>query len=330
LNDHSALITLLEPIRPDLELVQQVLDDKLTAVEPPCEVAQPFHAAIRSRLRGGKPLRAALVILTGRLLDAPPTPFRTLAAAIEMLHAATLIHDDMVDDSPVRRGQATLHTVWPTGATVLAGDYLLARSASLVAELGHPALLKIFGDALCTMCAGEIRQMFADKDGADPHAEYYRGIEAKTASLFAAAMHMAALLAGATEAQVVALRSFGRDLGMAFQIVDDVLDLVAGEAELGKPAGSDLRQGLLTLPIVLYLEGATEDCPVRTVLAGQRDEDHVQAAIQAIRSSGAIAAAQGEARAYARQARESLLTLPGTPARRMLAALAEYVVARTR
>jgi geranylgeranyl pyrophosphate synthase len=230
----------------------------------------------------------------------------------------------------VRRGEAALHTVWPVGATVLAGDYLLARSASLVAELGHPDLLKVFGDALCTMSAGEIEQMFAAGDRDDPRAGYYHSIEAKTASLFAAAMQMAGMLAGAGEVQVAALRSFGRDLGMAFQVVDDVLDLVAGEAELGKPAGSDLRQGLLTLPILLYLEGATEDCPVRTVLAGQRDEHHVLAAIQAIRSSGAIAAAQGEARAYARRAQESLLTLPDTPALRTLAALAEYVVARTR
>lgn len=346
MNDQSSLIPLLEPIRPDLEGVQQVLDAKLADVE------QPFQAVLRSRLGGGKRLRAALVVLTAHLLEVPAVPFYTLGAAVEMLHAATLIHDDVVDDSPFRRGQAALHTVWPVGATVLAGDYLLACSASLVAELEHPALLKVFGDTLCTMCAGEIRQMLpfaplrtlplaalktlpfatletstaGDRD--DPRAEYYRSIEAKTASLFAAAMQMAGMLAGATEAQVTALRRFGRELGIAYQITDDVLDLVADEKELGKAGGSDLRQGLATLPILLYLEEVQDNGAVMAVLAGQRDEVHVQAAMQAIRWSGAIVAALAEARAYARRAAEVLLTLPDTPPRHMLAALAEYVVAR--
>jgi geranylgeranyl pyrophosphate synthase len=322
LNDQSALIPLLEPIREDMEGVQRVLDVKLA------EVGEPLQAVLRSRVGGGKRLRAALVVLTAHLFERSAVPFYALAAAVEMLHAATLIHDDVVDDSPLRRGQAALHTVWPTGATVLAGDYLLARSASLVAELEHPALLKVFGDTLCTMSAGEIRQMFAAGERGDPRAEYYRGIEAKTASLFAGAMQMAGMLAGAGEVQVAALRRFGRELGMAFQIVDDVLDLVADDAELGKPGGSDLRQGLVTLPILLYLEEVLDNEAVVAVLAGQRDEVHVQAAMQAIRCSGAVAASLAEARAYARRAEEALLTLPDTPSRHMLAALAEYVVAR--
>jgi geranylgeranyl pyrophosphate synthase len=322
LSEPSSLTSLLEPIRTEMEGVQRVLDGQLH------EVAPPLQAVLRSRLQGGKRLRAALVILTGRLFDAAPAPFYTLAAAVEMLHAATLIHDDVVDDSPVRRGQAALHTVWPAGATVLAGDYLLARSASLVADLGHPALLKVFGDTLCTMAAGEIGQMFPAGESVDPRAEYYRRIEGKTASLFAAAVQMAAMLAGAGEAQVSALRGFGRELGMAFQIVDDVLDLVGDEAGLGKPPGSDLRQGLLTLPVLLYLEEASEECAVRAVLAGQRDEHHVRAALAAIRSSRATAVALEEARAYARRAQECLLSLPETPSRQTLDALAEYVVAR--
>jgi geranylgeranyl pyrophosphate synthase len=322
LNDQPSLVRLLELIRPDLEGVQRVLDDELAKVE------QPFQAILQPRVSGGKRLRAALVILTARLFEVPVVPFYTLGAAVEMLHAATLIHDDVVDDSPVRRGQAALHTVWPVGATVLAGDYLLACSASLVAELGHPALLKVFGDALCTICAGEIGQMLAAGEGGDPRAEYEHSIEAKTATLFAAAMQMAGMLAGSAEAQVAALFTFGRELGMAYQIADDVLDLVADEKELGKAGGSDLRQGLLTLPVLLYLEGATADSPVREVLAGRNDEAHVQAAIRAIRSSGAIVVALAEATAYSRRARAALLTLPDTPARDTLAALAEYVVAR--
>jgi geranylgeranyl pyrophosphate synthase len=324
LNDQSSLIPLLEPIRQDMEGVQQVLDVKLA------EVGEPLRAVLRSRVGGGKRLRAALVVLTAHLYERSAVPFYALAAAVEMLHAATLIHDDVVDDSPVRRGQAALHTVWPTGATVLAGDYLLARSASLVAELEHPALLKVFGDTLCTMCAGEIRQMLAAGERGDPRAEYYRGIDAKTASLFAGAMQMAGMLAGAGEVQVAALRRFGRELGMAFQIVDDVLDLVVDEAELGKPSGSDLRQGLLTLPLLLYLEEARDDRSVRAVLAGQHDEEHVGAVLAAIRSSGAIAAALEEARAFSRQGQKALAVLPNNSARQTLHCLADYVVERKR
>ena len=322
MNNQPSLSSLLEPVRADLEGVQQVLDGKLAQVQQPCQ------SVLQSRVGGGKRLRAALVVLAGRLLQVPMAPFYTLAAAVEILHAATLIHDDVVDRSPVRRGQAALHTVWPVGATVLAGDYLLARSASLVAELGQPDLLRVFGDTLCTMCAGEIRQMLPANERDDPLTEYYHSIEAKTASLFAAAMQMAAMLAGASKAQVVALRGYGRELGMAYQITDDVLDLIADEKELGKAAGSDLRQGLPTLPILLYLQGTTEDCSVREALAGQRDEEHVQAAIQAIRSSGAIAAALAEATAYSRRAREALLTFPDTLARHTLTSLAEHLVAR--
>ncbi len=324
MTDQTSWSQLLEPVRADLAGVQHVLEDELGQVSP------PLRDVLQLRVGGGKRLRAALVVLSARLLGVPVAPFYTLGAAVETLHAATLIHDDVVDDSPVRRGQAALHTVWPVGATVLAGDYLLALSASLVAGLGQPALLKIFGGALCTICAGEIRQMQPPGDVADPRAEYERSIEAKTATLFAAATQMAAMLAGATETQVAALFTFGRELGMAYQITDDVLDLVADEEELGKAVGSDLRQGLLTLPVLLYLEGAAEDCPVREVLAGQNDEAHVQAALQAILSSGATAAALAEAHACASRARQALLIFPDVPARRTLAALAEYIVARRR
>lgn len=318
----SSLIALLEPLGPDLELVQRILDDQLA------HVAQPFQAALQSRVAGGKRLRSALVLWTARLFGAPSAPFYTLGAAVEMLHAATLIHDDVVDDSPVRRGRAALHTIWPTAATVLVGDYLLAHSVMLAAGLNHPAILHVLADTLATMCRGEMEQVFTESGRSLRREHYYRSIEAKTASLFAAAVQMAAMLAGAADAQVAALRRYGRELGMAYQVVDDVLDVVADEKELGKAAGSDLRQGLLTLPILLHLQGGTDDCPVRAVLAGQRDEEHVQAAIQAIRSSGAVTAALAEAQVYARQAQQALLALPDTPARHTLATLAEATVVR--
>ncbi len=333
------LVPLPEPIRPQMERVERLLYETLAQVE------EPLGLRLRRSLGGGKRLRPALVVLVGRMFASPPAPFHSLAAAVEMLHIATLIHDDLVDGAPLRRGRETLHTVWPAGATVLAGDYLLAQVASLVAELEHPRILKVFAETLCIMCAGEIRQTFVTK-GKQSHSraaveqtaldstsrcgreDYYRSIEAKTASLYAAATEMAGILAGAEESQVVALRHFGRELGMAFQIVDDVLDFIGDEAQLGKPAGSDLRQGLITLPTLCYLERVEDGAPVNVVLSGQRDEEHVRVAIEAVCLSGAIEASLAEARAHARQSQEALATLPDNGSRHTLCSLAEYVVER--
>jgi len=318
------LIPLLEPIRPEMERVECLLHETLADVE------EPLGSVLRRALGGGKRLRPALVILIGRMFASSPVPFHRLAAAMDMLHTATLIHDDLVDEAPLRRGHETLHTIWPAGATVLAGDYLLGQATSLVAELEHPRVLKVFGKILCTMCAGEIERMLVTKGKHSQREDYYHSIEAKTASLFAASTEMAGILAGAEESQVAALRRFGRDLGVAFQIVDDVLDFIGAEAQLGKPAGSDLRQGLITLPILCYLEEVENGAAVHAVLSGRRDAEHVQAAMEAVCASGAIEAALAEARAHATRSREPLTTLPDGDSRRMLGSLADYVVARNR
>jgi geranylgeranyl pyrophosphate synthase len=323
MNTRSQFIPLLEPIRPQMERVERLLLETLAQVE------EPLSSMLRGAL-GGKRLRPALVILVGRMFDSPAAPFHSLAAAVEMLHTATLIHDDLVDEGDLRRGRETLHTIWPAGVTVLAGDYLLAQAMSLVAGLDHPRVLGVFAETLCTMCAGEIRQIFATQGKHTGREGYYRGVEAKTASLFAASTEMAGILAGAEESQIAALRRFGRELGVAFQIVDDVLDFIGAEAQLGKPAGSDLRQGLITLPVLFYLEEVEDGAAVDAVLSGQRDAEHVRAAMEAVCASGAIEAALAEARAHATRSRQALTTLPEGDSRRMLGSLAEYVVARNR
>lgn len=316
------LIPLLEPIRAEMEQVECLLQRRLAEVE------EPLSSMLRRSVGGGKQLRSALVILIGRMFSSPIGPFHSLAAAVNMLHTATLIHDDLVDKASLRRGRKTLHTIWPAGATVLAGDYLLGQATSLIAELEHPRIVKVFAEILCTMCAGEINGVLTAKGRISCREDYYRSIEAKTASLFSASTQMAGILTGVSEPQIEALRCFGRELGMAFQIVDDVLDFIGDEAQLGKPAGSDLRQGLITLPILCYLERAKDDTPVNAVLSGQRDEEHVQAAIEAICSSGAIEVSLAEAQAHARRSQEALATLPDNTSREMLRSLAEYVVQR--
>jgi octaprenyl-diphosphate synthase len=315
------LIPLLEPVRSDMEAVERIVRETVVKAE------QPLKCTLRDVLDGGKRLRPALVILVGRMFARSTSPFHRLAAAVEVLHTATLIHDDVVDEAPLRRGRETLNTIWPAGATVLAGDYLLAQAVSLTAELNQPRIVKVLAQTLRTMSAGEIRQAFATS-GKHSRKEYYQSIEAKTSSLFAAAMEMAGMLAGAEEPQIASLRRFGREFGIAFQIVDDVLDFIGEEEELGKPAGSDIRQGLITLPTLCYLEKVKEDDTVNAVLSGQADEEHLHAVMKAICSSGAIEASLAEARAHATRSREALAALPENKPRQMLSSLTEYVVER--
>jgi geranylgeranyl pyrophosphate synthase len=316
------LIPPLEPIRSDLERAANVLRETVVQIEGPLGVK------LQETVNGGKCVRSALVVLVGQLFSSPSNPFHKLAAAVEVLHTATLIHDDVVDRADTRRGRETLHTTWPVGVTVLAGDVLLAQTAALVAELGHPRILGVFADTLCAMSAGEIRQLMTSGEGLCSREDYFRRIGAKTASLCAAATEMAGILAEADESQIEALRRFGWELGTAFQIVDDVLDLMGDEAQMGKPAGSDLRQGLVTLPVICYLERGGDDAIISVVLTGQPDEARVEAAVEAVRASGGVEAAVAEARIHIEWAYEALASLPDNDARRTLQALAEYVVER--
>ncbi len=352
----SLHLPLLEPIRGDIEQVDGLLRDAVA------EVAGPLGAMLELAIGGGKRLRAALVILTAGLFAesrpfsaeaefrlpsseaeapvkggerspasgeaSPLPPFYDLAAAVEMLHAATLVHDDVVDQSSLRRGRETLHNRWPAGVSVLAGDYLLARATLWLAGLERPPIMQVFAQTVCTMVRGEIRQTLTTKGKHRNREEYCDSIEAKSASLFAAAMEMAGILAAAEQEHIAALRTYGREFGLAFQIVDDVLDLTGDEGRLGKPAGSDLRQGLITLPTLHYLAANPADTAVQAVLSGQRDDEHLHAAIMAIRSSGAVEASLDEARQHAGLAQEAVSGLPQAAAHQTLHALAGYVVQR--
>jgi geranylgeranyl pyrophosphate synthase len=304
--------------------VRELLQERLAQVE------EPLVSLLQHMLFGGKQLRPALVILVGELFAAPAAPFRSLAAAVEMLHTATLLHDDVLDRSHQRRGRPTLHTTWSVAAAVLAGDCLLGQATSLVADLAHPGIFRCFGDLLCAMCAGEIRQMQVSRGKRVRREEIYRRMEAKTASLFAALTGMAGLLAAADGQQISTLRRFGRELGLAYQIMDDVLDFAGDERQMGKPPGRDLRQGVMTLPVLCHLERAGSDGAVGSVLAGQWDEAQMQAAIKALRASGALEAALEEARTHVRRGQESLVALPDNEPRQILWSLADYMVNRDR
>jgi octaprenyl-diphosphate synthase len=279
---------------------------------------------------GGKRLRPALVLMVTRFGSPDYEKSIALAAAVEMLHTATLVHDDVVDNSLVRRGNPTLNATWSQGATVLMGDYLFARAANLAAESENVRIISIFSDTLTVICSGELEQIFGRVGRAPTLDEYHRRIYAKTASLFAAGAETGAILGGLPESQVQALRDYGHYLGMAFQIIDDVLDFTGDQASLGKPVANDLRHGIITLPVILFLENRPDHPTIGRILAYDTLEDsEIVAVVDEIRASGAVDAAVDEARQFTAAARAALSPLPDSQSRQTLLDLAQFVVERS-
>lgn len=277
---------------------------------------------------GGKRVRPTLALLVNRIYPAAQEHTVALAAAVELLHTATLVHDDLIDGALLRRGAPTLNATWSPGATVLTGDYLFARAADLAAQTNSIRVMHLFAHTLMVICSGEVNQMF-NKQASQSRQHYYERIFAKTAALFAVATEAAGILGNAPESMVTDLRRYGEQLGMAFQIVDDVLDFVGDQNKVGKPVGSDLRAGLVTLPTLWYLEQYEDENLVRGVLSnGRRDRDTIQEAVETIRESGAIQAVLEEARQFIQNSQEALKTLPSGKDRDALWTLADFVVDR--
>lgn len=333
--------TITQPARPSREVrparsipALALVHDELALVEEKLRAtARIDHPWLEDVLRfalgpGGKRLRPAVAVLASKFHPVDLDKVISLAAAIETLHTATLVHDDVIDQSIVRRGNPTLNIVAGTAATILSGDYLFARSAELAAATENTRVVSIFARTLMTLCAGEIRQTLGNPS--EPNLEnYLQRIYGKTASLFEASGETAAVLSGAPDGEVEALRHYGYHLGMAFQIIDDVLDFTGDEKTLGKPAGADLRSGLATLPVLHYLELAPGDQDIRRVLAGERGNGLVARAVERIRNSAAVPASVDQARDFIKRAKAALAPLPANPYRQALADLADFVVERT-
>jgi len=316
------LAELLQPIRAQLDAVDALLLSTLDSA------ADPIRSALGDLLRGGKRLRPALVLFVAGLYGCDAVPFQHLGAGLELLHTATLIHDDVIDQATLRRGRRTLHLTWSGTTAVLGGDYLLAEAVAMTSALGSPRLVQILAQTLRAMCAGEIGQSLRHRQPEDLRQAYFQTVQTKSASLFAAAAEMAGTLAGAAEEHVVALRSYGWELGIAFQMTDDILDITGSPAVIGKDLEADLRHGLITLPTLIYLETSHDSIAVSSVLNGQRDQPHLAAAIEAILTSGAIEAATEETRNHADQARQSLSQLPDNTWRQRLDDLVTFSIER--
>jgi geranylgeranyl pyrophosphate synthase len=329
-------IPLLEPLAADLERVERRMRE-------PIHPDYPQLTAVLQHLldSGGKRLRPALALLVGRFyaerIDLGKLV--SLAGAVEMLHTATLVHDDLIDGSLLRRGRTTLNARWNMGATVLTGDYLFARAASMAAETNNVRVMSIFADTLMTICSGELRQIFdrhtlpavGTQEGWQAALDRYdQRIHAKTASLFAGATEAAAVLGGAPQAHMTSLRDYGRALGMGFQIIDDVLDFRGDQEVLGKPVGSDLREGIVTLPVLFFLRAHPDDERVLTIVRDGGEDNLVREIVVAVRESGAVGQAMDRARSFIAQSQAALDPLPEGEAKSLMHALADYTVSRQR
>ena len=278
---------------------------------------------------GGKQVRPAITLLASRFHPCAPESPILMAAAVELLHIATLVHDDTIDKATLRRGRPTVSNTWGKDVAVLAGDYVFAKSATLVCDTNNVRVIRGFAETIMALSSGELREYVSTFDAEQTREQYWRRIGDKTASLFATAAESGAVLSGAPEKHVQALREFGRTLGMAFQVFDDLLDFEGDEAVVGKPVGSDIMQGVMTLPTILY----REQHPQATVTAAFADRENtakLQQAIAEVRASSALAESRRIAEDLCNQSRQALRDLPDIPAKRSLLALTDYVVQRDR
>jgi geranylgeranyl pyrophosphate synthase len=273
-----------------------------------------------------------LVQAGGKRLD--HDPLISAGAGVELLHTASLVHDDTVDRAGLRRGRPTLNSVLPSGAVILLGDYLFAQSAMLAAATNSPRVVSIFASTLADICDGQLREMFVAHRLDQTREEYERRIFGKTASLFAGAAEMGAIIGNAPDGVVQALRRYGSDVGMAFQIVDDVLDFREGTQQLGKPAGHDLTQGTVTLPTIIYASGLNGSSDAMTrlqgVVSGELEEaSEIDRVVRDIRSSGALDSAMFEAEQFATRAKSHAAVASDPETRDMLIEIADIVCDRT-
>ena len=280
---------------------------------------------------GGKRMRPMLTLACAALLGYPGTRHHKLAAAVEFIHTATLLHDDVVDGSGLRRGRQAANLIWGNPASVLVGDFLFSRAFELMVEDGSLKVLRILSHASAVIAEGEVEQLTAQRQVDTDEEQYLSIIGAKTAALFAAACRVAPVVAEADEDAELALESYGKNLGIAFQLTDDVIDYTSDAATMGKGVGEDFRDGKMTLPVILaYARGGPEDRQFwRAAIAGERQsgEDLTQA-IALLRSSGALDETIEHARQYSRRAIDALAKFAASKARSALVEAAEFAVAR--
>ena len=321
--DISALTQLVDE---DLQRVNRLI---LERMHSPVALIPQLAGHIISA--GGKRLRPMLTLAAARLCGYQGDRHLALAASVEFIHTATLLHDDVVDASDLRRGLATANALWGNKPSVLVGDFLFSRAFQLMVGDGSLDVLRILSNASAVIAEGEVLQLITANDLSTTEAAYLEVIGSKTAALFAAASEIGGVIAERPQDEIAALESYGRNLGMAFQLVDDMLDYSARQAELGKTVGDDFRDGKMTLPIVLALQQADAEEREfwrRTLEEQEQVDSDLARAIQLMRKHGTLDATLARARSYAEAAIEALLIFPDQPIRSALIEVAEFCLQR--
>ncbi len=308
------------PIQADLNKVKDTLKS-ISRVDFGWLAEQLSHVVKET----GKGIRPALTLLSGKSFKYDLEYLLPMAVSVELMHTATLVHDDAIDKSSTRRGQRTINSIWGDEIAILMGDYLFAKAGEFVADTQTPRVIKLFSQTLGTISSGEIAQWRGSYDPNQTREDYFHRIYGKTASLFSLSTQSGAILSQATEEAITVMKEYGDNLGIAFQIVDDILDFTSTEEAMGKPVGSDLIQGTLTLPAMFLMERDAEDNPIRKFFE-TRDKKHVAQAIRMVLNSDIVSECYGVAREYRDRACHNLKSLPNPASRQALLDLAEYIV----
>ncbi|WOF73142.1 polyprenyl synthetase family protein [Parvibaculaceae bacterium PLY_AMNH_Bact1] len=325
-NSEEAVRTLQRLVAEDMEAVNELIRDRMGSdVDMIPELANHLIES------GGKRLRPMLTLTCARMCGYTGSDHVRLAASVEFMHTATLLHDDVVDESDMRRGQTTARLIWGNQASVLVGDFLLGRAFKLMVETKSLRALEILSEAASVIAEGEVMQLATAKDTSTTEDAYLKVISAKTAALFAAATEIGAVVASQNAEQAAALESYGRNLGIAFQLVDDALDYNGKAATLGKNVGDDFREGKITLPVVLaFRRGDDEERTFwrRTLQDGDQQEGDLERAFEIMSNHKAIEDTVTRARHYGEMARDALGIFPASERRDALSGLVDFCISR--
>lgn len=312
---------LFPEIREDLHLVEEELQK---AVQAPDELLTETSGHLLHA--GGKRLRPAFTILAGKFFNYDINKLLPLAVALELIHMATLVHDDVVDASMTRRGIPTVKANWGNQISIYTGDYLFAKALLLIASCNNLDVAKILANVSVEMCQGEIQQIVSTHNPRQHLKDYFYRIKRKTALLISASCQLGAIACGAPKEYVRALTLYGHHLGMAFQITDDILDMIANQQELGKPIGGDLRQGIITIPIIYALEHSpNRQRLVEIIEKKEKSEAEILEAIKLIDESGSFDYSFELAGKYVAKAKKQLAKLPDVPTKETLTTIADFV-----
>ena len=312
------------PVKSDLELVEAKLVE-IAKNDIPL-LSKMLEYAL---LNGGKRVRPALTLLSAKFYKYDLEVLIPMAAAVELLHIGTLVHDDIIDSASMRHGKPAVYRTWGSNSALLLGDYLFSRAGRLAMATDNLRVIRRFTETLMTISGGELREGNTNFTPSSARENYYAWISDKTACLFVMAAECGSLLSGCPEEQVSALKEYALNFGLAFQIVDDILDFVGDEAALGKPVGSDLSEGAITLPTILYCEKYPDDKIVRSIIS-ERKKDLVPQAVEKIKASTVIDECRAIARQFYEKADRSLDALPECDARVSLKGLVTFVIERNK